>query len=437
MNEQERAGWLARAVDKLIQRRQVETPPEDPKARDLGALLSIARVRLDLAESAAHDGLQYEESVWQKVRQRLESSAAAAPADATPLFRRSSDDAPSADMRELETGELGDIAAIRQRMSAEMLAMAEEHRQAVWDRVQSRIAARQSRKGFFSFFRTGAGHSPNSEPSLDAFATGQTLWQSSGYRTDELVALARERRTGAITQERAPRAGPSAWSAVTGTVCGVCRAVIRFPSRSGVGWQRLAAGAATVALVVAAVGPIPSTGLAGHPFAQFIETVGNHVGVSDSGPPPVTTGSPTVLEGMPVTAGEASDRLGVAVSEPAYMPPDYHLRVSLYYPVGVTGDEGTLLLSYTAEDAAILIFQEPRPASRLGIPNGEARDLTLVDGTPATSFNGGWIPGSSSFAWTDGGGQTLVFDRNGVRTIIQFIGAGAAPDLTAIANGLR
>lgn len=438
MNEQERAGWLARAVDKLIQRREVETPPEDPRARDLGALLSVARVRLDLAESAAHDGLQHEESVWQKVRQRLESSAAATPADATSPLRRASDDAIIADLAELETGELGEVVAIRKRMSAEMLAMAEDHRQAVWDRVQSRIAARKSRKGILSFFKTDASRRVSAEPALDALATGQTLWQSTSYRTDELVALAREHRADAFMHEGATAVGPRALSAVARAICGVCRLAVHIPSSSGLGWQRLAAGAAALALVVAAVGPIPSTGLAGHPFAQFIETVGNHVGVSDSGPPPINRGSPVVLEGMPVTATEASDRLGVSVSEPAYMPPDYHLRVSLYYPVGVTGDRGTFLLSYTWQDRAILIFQEPRPASRLGIPAEEAHDVTLVDGTPATSFSGGWIPGSSSFAWTDGGGQTLVFDRNGVRTIIQFIGAGAAaPDLTAIANGLR
>lgn len=436
MNEQERAGWLARAVDKLIQRREVKPPPEDPRALDLGALLDVARVRLDLAKSAAHDGLQHEESVWQKVRQRLENSAAT-PADATSPLRRASDDAIIADLAELEAGEFDEVVAIRQRISAEMLTMAEEHRQAVWDRVQARIAARQPKKGFFSFFKTDAGGRAGAEAALDAFATGQTLWQTTSYRTDELAALAQERRAAAFMHEGAAAPGPRSLSAVAGAICGFCRLAVNLPTRSGLGWQRLAASAAALALVIAAVGPIPSTGLAGHPFAQFIETVGNHVGVSDSSPPPINRGSPVVLEGVPVTATEASERLGVTVSEPAYVPPDYHLRVSLYYPVGVTGDRGTFLLSYTSEDTAILIFQEPRPASRLGIPVGAARDVTLVDGTPTTSFDGGWIPGSSSFAWTDGGGQTLVFDRNGVRTIIQFIGAGAAPDLTAIANGLR
>src|SRR5574341_43617 len=387
MNEQERAGWLARAVDKLIQRREVETPPEDPGARDLGALLSVAQIRLDLAGSAAHDSLHHEESVWQKLRFRLEIGAASTPADAAHPLPSASDEAIPPDLAELEDSDLGVVAAIRRRMSAEMIAMAEDHRQAVWDRVQARIAAheaRKSRKGILSFFKRDPGSRVAAEPGLGAFAAGQTLWQSGSYRTDELVALARERRAGAFMSEAAPGSGLSGWPAVAGAICGTCRAAINLPSRSGLGWQRLAAGAAALALFVAAVGPVPSTGLAGHPFAQFIEAVGNHVGVSDSGPPPVNTGPPVVLEGMPVTATEASDRLGVAVSEPAYIPPDYHLRVSLYYPVGVTDDRGTFLLSYTSDETAILIFQEPRPASRLGIPAGEAHDVTLVDGTPAT-----------------------------------------------------
>jgi hypothetical protein len=335
----------------------------------------------------------------------------------------------------METVELGEIAALRQRISAEMVAMAEEHRQAVWDRVQSRIAARKPRKGFFSFFKTDAGRRVSAEPALDAFATGQTLWQSTSYRTDELVALARERRAGARMHEGAPGAGPRVWPAVAGAICGVCRLAVHFPSSSGLGWQRLAAGAAALALVVAAVGPIPSTGLAGHPFAQFIETVGNHVGVSDSGPPPVNRGSPVVLEGMPVTATEVSDRLGVTVSEPAYMPPDYHLRVSLYYPVGVTGDRGTFLLSYTSQDRAILIFEEPRPALARESPL-KAHDVTLVDGLQRLPSAAAGYRARQALPWTDGGGANAGLRQEQCHTIIKFIGAGAAaPDLTASPTG--
>jgi hypothetical protein len=78
MNEQERAEWLARAVDNLIQRREATEPPEDLNDKDLQGLMRVAKARLDLAETAAHAGLQHEGAVWQQVLDRLETRAARA-----------------------------------------------------------------------------------------------------------------------------------------------------------------------------------------------------------------------------------------------------------------------------------------------------------------------------------------------------------------------
>ena len=131
MNEQERAGWLARAVDKLIHQQTADNPPEDQNSQDLDDLLLIARARLDLAESTARHGLQHEGSVWQKLLGRLEgreSPAPSVPTDLRSLLRQSPGETAGADVSERELQDLKEVAALRQHMSARMTALAEAHR---------------------------------------------------------------------------------------------------------------------------------------------------------------------------------------------------------------------------------------------------------------------------------------------------------------------
>lgn len=411
MNEEERAGWLARAVDKLIQRQKAVEPPgylEDP---DIEGLLQIAKARLELAESNARMGLLHEGTVWRKLLERLDRETAATAIPSTPSFflRTVSSAAGGPDPADQELQELEDIIALRRRMSAQSMALAEAHRDAVWNRVRSRLSARESRMGFFSFLRRNRSDGWPA-PGGDPLATGPTTWHSTRSDADELVDIARRRAV---------------------------RASMARSART-VSWQHLTVGAAVLILIVAAVGPIPETGLAGHPVARFIEGVGDHVGVAESRPPPTDTGVPVVIEGTPVTAAEASDLLGLALSEPTTLPADFHLAASLFYADGLSGSGGTFLLSYKSGDIAILVFQEAAPASDLGVYWGSPRDMTLADGTPATYFAGGWVPGNAGFTWATGGARSLVFDRSGVRTIIQYVGDDArAPDLAAVASGLR
>jgi hypothetical protein len=100
-------------------------------------------------------------------------------------------------------------------------------------------------------------------------------------------------------------------------------------------------------------------------------------------------------------------------------------------------DGGVFLLSYSSSGGSLLVFQEAASGTDLAAGAGSAVDVTLADGTPATYFAGGWTPQDSEFAWTSGDAQTLIFDRDGVRTIIQHIGDDAAIDLTAVANGIK
>jgi len=442
MNEQERADWLARAVDNLIHHQPASTPPEDPNSQGLDDLLQIAQARLDLTDFIANHGLQHEGSVWQEVLNRLEIPESPSPsASVHPKspWLQARGGASSLDPGERELQELEQVATLRQRMSAQMMKLAEPHREAVWHEVQARVSARESSRGLFAFL--GFGHRPKgriASPLSEAVAS-QTLTQPMESHTDELVELIRKRRVIAVmAQQASSEAERRIWPRVIGRCQDDPRATVPRLLKLTWGWQRVAIGAAAVAIAIAALGPIPTTGLADHPFARFVESVGNHVGVAESGPPPVAPGAPTVIRGTPVTAIEASDLLGVAVSDVVDVPADYNLTASLYYEAGLTGNSGTFLRSYISSDGALLLFQEAASDADLAVADGASLDLTLTDGTPATLFTGGWIPGSSRFSWMPEGGQTLVFDRSGLRTVIQFIGHdAAAPELTAIADSLR
>lgn len=442
MNEQERADWLARAVDNLIQRREAAEPPEHLNDKDIEGLMRVAKARLELAESTAHAGLQYEGAVWQKVLDRLEireAKATRAPGAATFFLRKSRSRAGSPDPAEQDLRELEDVAVLRKSMSAEMMAFAETKREAVWQKIQARLAARNAKKGFLSFLRRARREADDRAPALDGIIVGQAMWQSVDSRIDDLIQLARKRRTlGRMAQETSAESDQRAWSRVRGTAHDVQSASTAVHKAWVPAWQRLAAGAGVLALVVAAIGPLPATGVAHHPFVNFVETVGQHVGVTESGAPPAESGVAAVLEGTPTTAAEASQLLGVPVSEPATVPAGFALTGSVYYPDGLTSDRGVFLLSYTSVSGALLVFQEAASAADLGVHAGAVEDITLPDGTPATYFAGGWTPAASSVAWTSGDAGTLVFDSDGVRTIIQYVGDDAdAVDLAAVAATLR
>ena len=61
-----------------------------------------------------------------------------------------------------------------------------------------------------------------------------------------------------------------------------------------------------IAVAIAALGPIPATGLAHHPATEFARFVGGHIGVSETSAPPNVPPVTEVIEGADLTAKEAS-----------------------------------------------------------------------------------------------------------------------------------
>ena len=72
------------------------------------------------------------------------------------------------------------------------------------------------------------------------------------------------------------------------------------------------------------------------------------------------------------------------------------------------------------------------------MPQGSARDITLSDGTRATYVEGSWSASADQVVWGADGTQTLVFDRDGLRTIVRYDnGPRMEPsELATIAEGM-
>src|SRR5437870_13085177 len=89
MNEEERAEWLARAIDDLLSRdrsRPTEPPPPEFERQELNALLRIAHSRAEQGDASIQAGRQYEGRVWRRGVERLDGPGASRrvrPPDAT------------------------------------------------------------------------------------------------------------------------------------------------------------------------------------------------------------------------------------------------------------------------------------------------------------------------------------------------------------------
>ena len=210
--------------------------------------------------------------------------------------------------------------------------------------------------------------------------------------------------------------------------------------------HKLAAAGAAIAFLLAALGPVPATGLANHPIAQFVRLVGNHVGVSETDTPPIVSPTTDIVQGRDVSVAQAAELLGLPVREPRFIPSGFQQVSSRYFPQPLTASEGgVFLLAYAAEitettatPPTILIYQEHASGDDIVVLEGSALDLALSDGTPATYVQGAWQTSSSLIVWGEDGVQTLIFDRGGLRTIIQYrSGAPWSPDeLGSIAEGM-
>ena len=180
---------------------------------------------------------------------------------------------------------------------------------------------------------------------------------------------------------------------------------------------KAAAVAAGLALLAAALGPLPATGFADHPLVDFGRTVAEHVGVREAAPPAIPPGEPLTVAGRDVTAAEASSaaRGGGGGAGGAG-----RLRAA-----GVAvlrgGADGGQLRRLRAdvrrpEGASVVLYQERASGADLAAGAASATDVALVDGTAATYVRGAWQAADGqtetpALTWNADAGQTLVFER--------------------------
>lgn len=435
MNEQQRADFLARAVDDLISGIEPLAVPADLDARDVDAIMQVARNRLAVGRSAATDGLQYEGTVWQRVLEKLDSAgkvmSQGPEAGHSPAYDLS------------DEAELREMAVLRRQMSAQLHAFAEVHRDDVWRSVQERVVVTPQKKrlplaALFSGFRSreGQAYADLLAPSLDSVAHGRPA-EVGIHDLDDIVKVAWTRKAASqvaasASDARRERVWGKVYANVTATPS---EPASRIRTSNTPAWPRALAIGAVAAVAIAAIGPLPATGFASHPVAQAARFLGGHIGVTETGTPP-NPGNATTITGTGATAAQASAELGFEVTEPG-TPSGFDVASSEVFSSGITSSSGMYVVSFRGPaERTLTVYQERASGASLAAATGSAADFLLADGTPATYFDGRWSTEDGSFAWVLGGTQTLVFDQDGVRTIIVHSGPADAGFLTDFASTL-
>lgn len=429
MDEQEKARRLGKAIDDLLRGQEPELDNQE-----LCELLDIARLRRAAARAAGGLAENYRDFVWARVEARLMQI----------LERRGPkpNNAPSSQGRTAEREERAFGRLRRMADAGGVAEKAEAQRDALWKEVEAAIKARQQWRNWrslpFSQFsrKREQQEAEELEQVLNRLILGEPIWEAEDSRLKGLIEVARVRH--ALGRALAASAAPHekrVWDNLTTEARGQAR-----PRYHGLPWPRLAAAAAAVAIAIFALGPLPATGLAGHPVTRLVDFVRDRVGVSEVETPPQIPPPTETLPGIDVTVAQAQQLMRLPVREPAYLPPGFHQVASRYFPQAITAATGGLWeLAYSdGEASSLVIWQEPASTNTVAVQRGSAWPLALEQGVEGTYYEGMWHVEGTEAVWGAAGAQTILFDRGPVRIIILYLGAEelALPELQAIANSL-
>ena len=399
MNEGERAEIIARAIDALLGGAKDEVP--NTADHELRGLLNVACERLRGSLFIAKASLQHEQSVWQNVSRRLSERGVL-----------STNDAEGTSDSDVE--ELAEVIALRRKIANEALSMAEAHRGAVWEKVQTRLSQSSRIRPI-----TGSGRPfrRRSDPSADTEPRAGPNWHSSTIPPPHpRLAM------GQMAESTQEMARARVWARIASSVSAdqLESEVASAPSVRGK-LQGFALAAAAVAVAAVALGPLPATGLAGHPAGILVKNAREYVGATEGDPPSLSqSAGPTRVGGRDMTVGEASYLLGTQISSPATTPAGFELAASKFFePAMFGGGEGTFMLAYASSDARITIYQEAGGGGELVADHGAATAVTLPDGTAATLIRGTWAMSDGDLTWSFADSETLIFERRGESTIIE------------------
>lgn len=436
MNERERADWLARTVDNILRGSRPAAPPDGLDERDVDGLLRAASTRMSEGSKSARSALQYEGAVWREVLQRLDRRQRPRQ-NATPNSEPAHDKRQRNQATEKHLDDRGAITSLRRTMTGDLPSGSITHGTGSGKGRQATVDDQPKKRGLFWFLRRSDRDADRLEPAIDAIAFGKTL--EIGPEDDGLISTARTRKGFTHFFSRAAdERRDHIWSQVQTRVerqgqRDSNRSTARTHSR------RWVFGAAAASIVVAAIALLPVTGLANHPVAEAARFVGNYIGVTETvSAPPAPTSDFTIVSATQVSATEASETLGITVADAVPLT-NFDLTSSRYFSEPITSDHGgTYVLTYQGRDPAqsLVIYQELASEVNLAIGSEASAGVSLSDGTSTTYVEGVWdVTGPDDLSWNIGRTQTLIFERDGLRTIIRYTGPTIeASILTEIAN---
>jgi hypothetical protein len=411
MNEEERAERFARDLDQfLFGNKESHAELDDD---DFTSLLDVASRRLDRSNATRQRAEQYEADVWERLLERLNGDA--------------EDAGTTGDS--IDAHGMTDVISTRRRFAEEAQTLAECHREDVWIRIQSRL----SEDGSARPHPAGAGASPST---------------AADYTSDdpEFDSLVRIALSNTHAPPRDPEMTQRLWARVGG-----------FPDPREMGrsldrrWEttsipaslavKALGFAAAAAILLVAIGPLPTTGFADHPFIEAVGHLAGETGVVESSdPPPAPSSGVVPVNGSIATVEEARSFLDLPIGKPSYLPAGMVLVSSNYYETGITSpDGGVYSLAYATPDesASLVIYQESGDGPNLAARTGNTTD-TVVDGFPASYFQGGWRSEDGALTWIDVSSQSLVFEPNGLRVIIHYSGPPIDPlELLSVADSMN
>ena len=452
MNEEQQAKRISDAIDALLRGEEPEMELDD---QELIELLRIARLRHQAGRALAEVGLTYQELLRRVLQARMvdhqmEGSGEKVD-DPPPEVIGIMDEDPGTFLDPLDPGygKLVNFLDFQPRMTHTAPAVpTTTHQSQPKTRTPAHHWARRSDRTSTKAEALSAA--------LDCLVSSQKRAISLGDPDiDELIQVAQLRRF--VGQSLAAAGSPykrRLWTVLRMRLATSLRrqsyaqqpALVAAFGR--LSWQRAAAAAAAVALLLAALGPLPTTGFAEHPITHLLSFVEQRIGVEEvDGPPP--TEVPVTAPKTSIAPEEAAQRLGLAVRHPSYLPDGFQLAGSSYYGQSVTTPEqGTFLLTYTIggvdpttladTDPQLLIYQDRVSPDSMAVMNGEAEDLVLAGHVPGTYARFLWTTGEQgTLEGADPNAESLIFENDDVRVIITYInGDQGKEELVRIAESM-
>jgi hypothetical protein len=440
MNEEERARNLSDAIDAILRGDEPEMALDD---QELVELLRIARLRHQAGQALADVGLTYQELLRRVLQARIVARQTEERGEKADELAPEVSSAMDEDLAEFLDpldpgyGRLVNLLDIRPKPARPAPV--------------THTTAGRTRPIIRTLIPHFSRRSDRASKKVEALSDALDRLVSSRKRTmsvgdaeiDELLQVAQLRRF--VGQSLAAAGTPykrRLWTVLRMRLATALRRQAYAPQRPAIigavgrlSWQRATAAAAAVALLAAALGPLPATGLADHPVTHLLGFVREHVGVEEvNGPPP--TEVPVTASETPIAPEEAANLLGLAVRQPSYLPEGFQLARSTYHPESVSSPEqGMFVITYTIGgvdpltvaigEPLIIVYQQRTSSDSMAVMDGQAEDVVLAGDVPATYARALWTAGDQgTLEDADPNAESIFFDNDGVRVIITYRNGG-------------